>query len=188
MYDAKQALRQAMLKKRNSLSKEMLDKMSEMIQARVMNTDEFKNTETVATYHPVGSEVSTIQILSSVLQLKKRLALPRVEDETKIIFAEVKDLENDLEVGKYKIMEPKTHCLKVSKIDLVLVPGIAWDENGHRLGYGKGYYDRYLANLQTISVGLAYDFQILKHIPHGDNDFRVNLIVTEKHVINTRDS
>jgi len=183
MYDAKQALRQAMLKKRNSLSKETLDEMSEIIQTRAMHMNEFVNAKTVAAYHPVGSEVSTIQILSSVLQLGKCLALPRVEDESRIIFAEVEDLENDLQAGKYKIMEPKNHCLKVNRMDLALVPGIAWDEHGHRLGYGKGYYDRYLSNLQTTSVGLAYDFQILKDIPHGKNDFRVNLIVTEKRVI-----
>jgi len=183
MYDTKQALRQAMLKRRNSLSKQMLDKMSEIVQTIVLNMKEFVNAKTVAAYHPIGSEVSTLKILSSVLQLNKRLALPRVEGESKIIFAEVKDLKNDLELGKYKIMEPKNHCSKVNKLDLVLVPGIAWDKHGHRLGYGKGYYDRYLANLQTTSVGLAYDFQVLENVPHGKKDFSVNLIVTEKRVI-----
>ena len=188
MYDAKVALRQAMLKTRNSLSREMLDKMSEMIQTRVLNMDEFTNAKTVAAYHPIGSEVNTLKILSSVLQLKKHLALPKVEDETKIIFSEVKDLENDLQVGTYKIKEPKNHCSRVNKIDLVLVPGIAWDEHGHRLGYGKGHYDRYLVNLQSTSVGLAYDFQVLENIPRERNDFRVNLIVTEKRVIKARQS
>ena len=183
MYDAKQALRDRMLKTRNSLSREVIETMSEMIQTKVMNMDEFINAKTVATYYPVGSEVSTLKILSSVLRMKKHLALPLVEDATAIIFAEVKDLEKDLETGRYKIMEPKKHCLHTNKIDLVLVPGIAWDEHGHRLGYGKGYYDRYLANLQSKTVGLAYDFQILEKIPHEKNDFSVNLIVTEKRVI-----
>ncbi len=187
MYDAKRALRQVMLKTRNSLSREVLDKMSEMIQARVLNMNEFVSAKIVAAYHPIGSEVSTIKILSSILQLNKHLALPRVEDET-IIFAEVKDLEKDLEVGQYNIMKPKNHCLKMNKMDLVLVPGIAWDEHGYRLGYGKGYYDKYLANLQTVSVGLAYDFQVLEDIPHEQNDFRVNLIVTEKRVIKAYNS
>ena len=183
MYDAKQALRDRMLKTRNSLSRELIETASEMIQTKVMNMDEFMNAKTVAAYYPVGSEVSTLKILSSVLRMKKHLALPLVEDATTIVFAEVKDLEKDLETGRYKIMEPKKHCLHASKIDLVLVPGIAWDEHGHRLGYGKGYYDRYLANLQTTTVGLAYDFQILEKIPREKNDFSVNLIVTEKRVI-----
>ena len=188
MSDAKQALREKMLRVRDSSSLEAIERMSEIIQSRVINMDEFINAKTVAAYHPVGSEVSTIKILSAVLSLKKHLALPRVEDATSIIFAEVNDLENDLATGKYKIKEPKKHCMKVSKIDLVLVPGIAWDERGHRLGYGKGYYDRYLANLQTTSVGLAYDLQVLENIPHENNDFSVNLIVTEKRVINVHDS
>jgi 5-formyltetrahydrofolate cyclo-ligase len=186
MYDAKQALREAMLKTRNSLSKEMLDSMSETIQVRAMNLNEFMLAKIVAVYHPIGSEVDTLNILSSVLQLNKHLVLPRVEDDIKIIFTEVKDLGNDLQVGKYKIMEPKNHCLKVNKMDLVFVPGIAWDKNGHRLGYGKGYYDRYLRDLHTINVGLAYDFQILEDIPHEKNDLRVDLIVTEKRVIKTK--
>jgi len=188
MYDAKQALREAMLKTRNSLSRGMLNKMSEAIQAQAMKMNEFTVAKTVAAYHPIGSEVSTLNILSSVLQLNKHLILPRVEDDTKIIFAEVKDLENDLQVGKYKILEPKDHCLKVNKMELVFVPGIAWDKNGHRLGYGKGYYDRYLRNLYTINVGLAYDFQVLEEIPHENNDLRVDLIVTEKRVIKTHNS
>jgi len=187
MYNAKRALRQAMLKTRDSLSREVLDKMSEMIQARVLNMNEFISAKIVAAYHPMGSEVSTLKILSSVLQLNKRLALSRVEDGT-ITFAEVKDLEKDLEIGQYKIMEPKNHCLKMNEMDLVLVPGIAWDKHGYRLGYGKGYYDRYLANLQTVSVGLAYSFQVLEDIPHGRNDFHVNLIVTEKSIIKAYNS
>ncbi len=177
-----------MLKTRDSLSREDLDKMSEMIQARVRNMNEFVSAKIVAAYHPIGSEVSTLKILSSVLQLNKRLALPRVEDKTTIVFAEVKDLENDLEVGSYDITEPKNHCLRMNKMDLVLVPGIAWDEHGHRLGYGKGYYDRYLANLKTASIGLAYNFQVLEEIPHGNDDLRVNLIVTEKRVIKAHNS
>ena len=183
MYSAKKALREAMLKTRDSFSKEVLDKMSGMIQARVLNMKEFIHAKTVAAYCSIGSEVKTSKVLTTVLQMEKKLALPKVTDGTGILFAAVENLQNDLEVGKYNIMEPKNHCVKINKTDLVLVPGIAWDGHGHRLGYGKGYYDRYLASLQTTSVGLAYDFQVLEDIPHGMNDFRVNLIVTEKRVI-----
>lgn len=172
-----------MLKTRNSLSKEILDRMSEVIQTRVMTAEEFVHAKIIGAYHPIGSEVSTMKILSSILTTKKQLALPRVEDDTRISFAVVKDLEGDLEVGKYNIMEPKIHCAEINRMDLVLVPGIAWDENGHRVGYGKGYYDRHLATLQTTSIGVAFDFQVLKELPHEKNDFLVNLIVTEKRVI-----
>ena len=183
MSNAKQVLREKMLNTRNSSSIEAIQRMSEDIQTRIINTDEFINAKTVAAYYPVGSEVSTLKILSTALYWQKHLALPRVEDADSIIFAEVNDLDKDLEPGKYKIKEPKNRCLKINEMDLVLVPGIAWDEHGHRLGYGKGYYDRYLPSITAASVGLAYDFQVLENIPHEKNDFRVNLIVTEKRVI-----
>jgi 5-formyltetrahydrofolate cyclo-ligase len=176
-----------MLNKRNSSSIEAIKRMSEIIQTRVMNMNEFMNARTVAAYYPVGSEVSTLKILSTVLSLKKHLALPRVEDAYSISFSEVNDLDKDLEPGKYKIKEPKNRCSKINEMNLVLVPGIAWDKHGHRLGYGKGYYDRYLAGVTAATVGLAYDFQVLGNIPHGNNDFRVNLIVTEKRIINAHD-
>ncbi len=185
MSNAKQVLREKMLNIRNSFSIEEIQRMSEIIQTRVMNMGEFTSAKTVAAYYPLESEVSTLKILSTVLCLKKHLALPRVEDADSISFAEVNDIDKDLETGKYKIKEPKNRCSKINKMDLVLVPGIAWDEHGYRLGYGKGYYDRYLASVKAGTVGLAYDFQVLENIPHENNDFRVNLIVTEKRVIRT---
>jgi 5-formyltetrahydrofolate cyclo-ligase len=174
-----------MLNTRNSSSIEEIQRMSEIIQTRVMNMHEFMNAKTVAAYYPIGSEVNTLNILSTVLSSKKHLTLPRVEHTGSISFAEVNDLDKDLEPGKYKIKEPKHHCPKMHEMDLVLVPGIAWDEHGHRLGYGKGYYDRYLASITATSIGLAFDFQVLENIPHENNDLRVNLIVTEKRVIKT---
>jgi 5-formyltetrahydrofolate cyclo-ligase len=185
MYSPKDALRQSMLKIRNSLPVEILEKMSDDIQMKTLGMSEFAEANTLAAYHPIGSEVRTFKIMNETLQMNKRLALPKIIDETNIVFVEVKDLENDLEVGKYKIMIPKDHCKQIEKIDVVLVPGIVWDEQGHRIGYGLGYYDRFLSKLQTVSIGLAYDFQVFDDITHGKNDFRVNMIVTDKRIIRT---
>ena len=186
MYSAKDALRQAVLKIRNSLPEEILDKLSEDIQTRVISMNQFANATIVGAYHSIGSEVRTSKILGEVLQRGKRLALPRVIDETTIVFAEVKDLKDDLEVGRYDIITPKDHCKQLEKIDLALVPGIAWDVRGYRIGYGQGYYDRYLAKLQTTSIGLAYDFQVFEEIQHGKNDFCVDFVVTDKRVIRAK--
>ena len=186
MYSSKDALRQAMLKIRNSLPVETLDQMSDGIQQKIIGMDEFAKANTVAAYHSIGSEVRTSKILNEVLRMNKRLALPKVVNETTMVFAQVKDLNNDLEVGAYKIMEPKDHCEQIEKIDLVLVPGIAWDMQGHRIGYGQGYYDRYLAKPQTVSIGLAYDFQLFEEVQHGKNDFRVNMVVTDKRITHTK--
>jgi 5-formyltetrahydrofolate cyclo-ligase len=184
MYDSKQALREAMLKKRNSFSNDILKEMGHMIQAKVMEMDEFAMAETVGAYCSIGTEVNTMHIIRAVLEMKKKLALPKVRGES-IYFAEVRDIERDLERGQYKIMEPKDHCAKTETMDLILIPGIAWDMHGHRLGYGKGYYDRYLSNINASSIGLAYDFQVLESIPHDKDDFNVKMIVTEKRVIHT---
>lgn len=186
MYSAKDALRQAVLKIRNSLPQEILDKLSEDIRTRVIGMDKFTNATIVGAYHSIGSEVRTLKILCEVLQRGKRLALPRVIDENTIVFAEVKDLEDDLEIGRYNIMTPKDHCEQLEKIDLVLVPGIAWDGQGYRIGYGQGYYDRSLAKLRTTSIGLAYDFQVFEEIQHGKNDFCVDFIVTDKRIIHAK--
>lgn len=185
MNDSKATLREAILKARNSLSKDILVSMSEMIQARVLGMDEFISAKTVGGYHPLGSEVSTLNLLSSALQTGKRVALPRVEDETRMVFAEIRDLENDLEAGRYKIMEPRERCPRVDNLDILLLPGVAWDLEGYRLGYGKGYYDRYLASTHASvkRVGLAYDFQVLESMQHGSDDLRVDMIVTERRVV-----
>lgn len=182
MYSSKDALRQAMLKIRNSLPVELLDEMSNEIQTRIITMNEFVQAGIVAAYYTIGSEVRTSKILAEVIR-NKTLVLPKVIDETKIVFAKVKDLQNDLEEGKYRIMAPKDHCEQIENIDLVLVPGIVWDEQGHRIGYGRGYYDRYLSKLKTTSIGLAYDFQVFEEIPNGKNDFHVNMIVTDKRII-----
>lgn len=185
MYSPKDALRQSMLKIRNSLPVEILEKMSDDIQMKTIGMNEFAKANTLGAYHPIRSEVRTFKIMNEALRMKKRLALPKVIDETNVVFAEVRDLVNDLEVGKYKIMTPKDHCEKIEKIDLVLVPGIVWDERGHKIGYGLGYYDRLLSKLQTVSIGLAYDFQVFDDIAYGKNDFCVNMIVTDKRIIRT---
>lgn len=177
-----------MLRARDSLSKEIRTSMSEMIQARVLNMQEFTNAKIIGAYHPIGSEVSTQKILSSALEVGKRLALPRVEGEDRMVFAEVKDLGNDLRAGPYNIMEPKKSCQQVKDLGMLLLPGVAWDIEGYRLGYGKGYYDRYLSGIRTDvkKVGLAYDLQVLEMIPHNAKDLRVDAIVTEKRVIMQR--
>jgi 5-formyltetrahydrofolate cyclo-ligase len=175
-----------MLRIRNSVPAETIEKMSNGIQERTIGLGEFSRATVIGAYCPVGSEARTNAILKKVLESNKKLVLPRVSDATSIFFAGVKDLEKDVEIGTFNIMEPKDHCERVDKIDLVLVPGIAWDEQGHRIGYGQGYYDRYLAKLRTTSVGLAFDFQVFEVIPHGINDFCVSMIVTEKRIIRTR--
>tara|TARA_Y100000780_G_scaffold129134_1_gene116202 strand:- start:741 stop:1307 length:567 start_codon:yes stop_codon:yes gene_type:complete len=187
MYNSKNSLRQTMIKIRNSLATKILDKLSDDIQIKIIDMNEFTYANTVAVYHSIRSEVRTLKILNEVLNMNKKLTLPKVVNATEIVFVQIKDLENDLEVGKYKIMTPKEHCEQLENIDLVIVPGIAWDKQGNRIGYGQGYYDRYLSRFRTNSIGLAYDFQVFEEIPHQKNDFCVSMIVTDKRIIHCDD-
>jgi 5-formyltetrahydrofolate cyclo-ligase len=171
----KNALRKTMLDARDSLHKELLTSLSNIIQYRILALEEFRKAEIIGAYYSIGSEVNTSEILEFALK-HKILALPKGDA---IRFVKVDDL-NNLIKGRYNIMEAVGDTIEP---DLVLVPAIAFDEEGYRIGYGKGYYDKYLSKHNCYSIGLAYDFQILKSIPHDRHDISVNMIVTDKRII-----
>lgn len=168
-----------MLEVRNSMPKHILEKMSDIIQFRVFLLEEYNKANLVGLYYSIGSEVSTLRLINDALN-RGILSLPRI-NASNLEFAEVKSM-NDLTLGKYNIMEPKKDC-KIVKPELIIVPGIVFDEYGYRIGYGKGYYDRYLLSNKCYTIGLAYDFQVLTTIPHEDNDVRINKIVTDKRIL-----
>jgi 5-formyltetrahydrofolate cyclo-ligase len=94
---------------------------------------------------------------------------------------EIKNLKQ-VELGAYKILEPKKHLprLKPQQIDLAFIPGIAFSRDGHRVGYGKGFYDRLMKKLTCPKIGIAYEFQIVNNIPGEKHDVPVDMIITEK--------
>ena len=97
---------------------------------------------------------------------------------------------DDLQKGTFGILEPKPEAMNLvapDELDLVLVPGIAFDKRGYRLGYGGGFYDAFLAQTKSVKVGLAFDFQIVDLLPTREEDERVDLIVSEKTVYHTKD-
>lgn len=179
----KQELRRYMLNLRNSLNREEMVKASSIIQEKVLETDEFNSSGIVGLYSPIGSEVDTSTLAKHLIESCRVLAYPRIEDKYTMVFARVRDPVIDLTLGRYGILEPLDSCEMV-KPDLIIVPGLVWDEHGYRIGYGKGYYDRYLRrNPDAAMIGLAYDFQVLSSIPHSEMDVRVKLIVTERRSI-----
>ncbi|MBI5274528.1 MAG: 5-formyltetrahydrofolate cyclo-ligase [Chlamydiales bacterium] len=123
-------------------------------------------------------EINTWQINEWILQHKK-LVLPRVEGE-EIIPYEVKDLEKDLEISKWKIKEPLRSCsrIEMSKIDCVLVPGVCFDTAYHRIGFGKGHYDRFLEKMpQAHKIGIGYkEQQFTENLPAQDHDVQLKQV------------
>jgi 5-formyltetrahydrofolate cyclo-ligase len=160
-------------------------KKDEAVRCRLLDSNEWHDAETIAFYVSMEGEVDTHDIMQAAWAKGKRVITPRVSSGRSLDLCEINSLD-DLEKGTYDILEPKSHCtvVKPDEIDLVVVPGIAFDRRGHRIGSGKGYYDRLLKKTKCIHVGLAYNFQIIDYIPEEDFDVPCQLVVTENELIN----
>ncbi len=193
MLEIKESIRKRILTRRNREPQYLGRKKSQRIKKRLFSLKEFKKAHTILFYYSKGSEVGTREMMEEALRKGKRVLLPRVR-RREIDLGEVKDLKKDVEKGSFGIPEPKETSKKTTprEIDLVILPGIAFDLKGRRIGYGKGYYDRFLKKFpRTIPlIGLAYDFQIVNHLPGERYDRRVGKIITETRIIdaNLRES
>ncbi|WP_297890539.1 5-formyltetrahydrofolate cyclo-ligase, partial [Sulfurihydrogenibium sp.] len=106
---------------------------------------------------------------------------------TLFLSSEIKDLDS-LVIGYAGIREPVGHEVQPEKVDLIVVPAVVYDKEGHRIGYGKGYYDRFLPKLRydCLKVGFAYDFQVVEKIPHQPHDFKVDVVITPTKILKTK--
>ncbi len=179
----KNQLKQLILENRNSLTKDEIIEKSRQIEERLFNFNKYKESKAIMFYVSINSEVHTHEMIQKAL-LDKRVIVPKVvhhEIEPSIVL----DFDSLIPSGKFGILEP-IEAMKIAykNIDLVLVPGIAFDKQGHRIGYGFGYYDKFLAKVpKAIKIGLAYDFQIIDDVPKEEHDVPVDFIVTEKRII-----
>ena len=150
----------------------------EKIIKRITQLPEFEKAKVVLFYISFRGEVDLEQLFVRYHSTKK-FVLPRVNGENLDLYA----IQNwsDTEVGSFQIPEPLPDLPNVmlSEIDLVLIPGIAFSHNGHRIGYGRGFYDRLLKKLACPKIGIAYDFQIVKNIPGELHDVPMDTVVTE---------
>ena len=167
------------------------DELSRQIVARCMSLPEYQNAKTVLFYIDVRSEVRTRNDLTNALASGKKIVVPYcVEGELELFHLEHND---ELAIGMYKILEPKNELravasknVDVEEIDLIIVPGVAFDRRGGRTGHGKGYYDKMLehARRDTPLVALAFECQMFDEIPMQDHDVFMDKVVTEKAVYN----
>lgn len=177
----KSSLRKLLLGRRDSFSVDFIEITSKKIQKNLKKIEAYRTAKAIAAYYSIGSEVKTHGILQEILSEGKTLALPRVEGD-ELVFCNVRRFE-DLEKGEYGIMEPKQNCPIEDRFDVILVPAVAMTRTGQRLGYGKGFYDRFLANTDATTIALAYSKSILKNIPSSDEDIKIQWVVTEDDVI-----
>ena len=149
--------------------------------ARLTQQDIWQKAQTVLFYAPLPEELDVWPLLMSALAAGKTVSLPRFDAEQKgYVACHIKDAARDLRAGQFGIREPGEMCARISlnRLDLILVPGIAFDLNGYRLGRGKGYYDRLLAEAGGPTCGVAFDEQIVGQIPTEPHDVRLNCILT----------
>lgn len=188
--EQKSILRKEILHKRNSMNLADVSDKSKLIQENLIRDPEFIRAKSIGLYLPIGSEVETSCIITQVLNLGMILLLPRIVDhDLRYHIVDQKDFDKDMfDTNKFGIKEPKLQNSSVDFIDILIIPGIVFDNYGYRIGYGYGYYDRYISNKKfSKCIGLAFDFQFIKsHIPVFSYDQKIDLLITEsgKHVFN----
>lgn len=141
----------------------------------------WRSAKSIMLFASMRGEPDLWPLIAEVLAAGKAVALPRFSAATRAYEAAcIRDLDADLRAGKLGIREPKPHCetFALNRLDLVLVPGVAFDPHGRRLGRGKGYYDRLLADVRGVKCGVAFDEQIVSEVPVGSHDAPLNCIVT----------
>jgi 5-formyltetrahydrofolate cyclo-ligase len=170
-----------MLDARDELSLDFIKIASNRIRDNLRKIDFYRNAESIGAYYSIGSEVQTHDLIQEFFNHGKEFALPRVE-KNDIIFKRISSLK-DLEPGSFGVLEPKEKCDTVKNLDVVLVPSIALTREGYRLGYGFGFYDRYLHGKKSKKIGMSYAKNVLKTFPHDNHDVKMDCLVTEDEVI-----
>lgn len=189
----KEGLREEIKKSREKLSREGVEGKSKLIKEKLFSLPEFQFARTVAFYVALkkSNEVETEEMIKESLKLGKRVLVP-VTDlvEDKIVFSEIKNFD-DLVPGPFDILEPMPEVRKIfstEAIMLIVIPGVAFDLHGHRIGYGLGFYDKFLSKLtkHVTKVGLAFELQIVENLPKEDHDIRLDKIITEDRIIESK--
>lgn len=188
LVQKKARLRQKMLEVRDSIPQALRSQKSQSIANQIFQIVESEKSSVIMTYVSFRSEVETHEIIDRLISLGKTVLVPLVKREQReqreLKTYQILDRNLDLGKGHYGIQEPipeRCQLFNESKIDLILVPGVAFDRLGYRIGYGAGYYDRFLKRCsQALSVGLAYKEQMVADVFHLQWDVPVKRVVTDE--------
>ena len=175
----KKIIRDEIKEKRNNLGSEEITSKSSLIIEKLASLPEIEKASTIMFYYPANNEVDLVPLMEGFLG-KKILLLPRL-------------IENDLEpfllenfdkmiIGKFNIHEPASEKHE-GEIDVVIVPGVAFSKNKHRLGMGLGYYDKFLEGKNVVKIGVCYDFQLVDNVWQEPHDIPVDILITEKEIM-----
>lgn len=189
--DPKKSLRRIIQDKRNLLTAEIRAEKSKAAVKSFLSAQDYLKSKTIFIYYPFRSELDTTLIIKKAISDGKKIILPRVSGN-KLDLYYIEDAERQLKKGSYGIMEPVPILCKsarISDIDLAVVPGVCFDKNFNRLGYGGGYYDKLLHLLpeNVKKIAICFEMQVLPEIPAFDYDIKVDTIVTESNIYSLLD-
>lgn len=186
---SKENVRKETLAARKAISMEDLIIKSDSIKEKLFSTELYKNSNTIMAYIDFRNEVLTEKIIKTAIADGKRIVIPISVVETRqLILSEVINYDTELEAGAYGILEPKPEYIREVDpltVDLVLIPGVAFDERGFRVGYGAGYYDRFLEKVRpdTSKIALSLELQMVEYAYEDSHDVPVDIVLTEDRII-----
>lgn len=172
---------------RREICGEKKARLDDAICNRIISLSSFRFADTVLIYSPIGSEIDVNKVARRALSLGKRVAFPVCDTSSReMTFKYISSLD-ELEIGAYSIPEPKAdaECFMHIQHSLCIVPALAFDRFGFRLGYGGGYYDKFLKKFDGVTLGVCYEALIRDTLPAGVYDVPVDVIVTERRSIIT---
>lgn len=183
--ESKSKIRKRILNVRNNMSKEDVKKNSNAIMDKITSLDIYKHSKVVFIYMDFKNEVMTSNLIKRMLSEKKRVVIPYTDSINTVLIPSEITKESDLKQNSFGYYEPKSILpVNIEEIDLVIVPGVVFDKNLNRIGFGKGYYDKILNRLKPSAkkIALAHDFQVLEDIPAEEHDVKMDMIITEKNI------
>ncbi|MDX9872526.1 MAG: 5-formyltetrahydrofolate cyclo-ligase [Clostridia bacterium] len=186
MNNAKSSLRQKIIMERFSLTPQEVEAKSRVIADRILDLPQYNEAGTLLIYLPFKNEVDTVPLIKMSRQNNKRILVPVCRPHYTLLLSEFHDF-NELTSNPYGISEPAPEFIRPippEEVDLAIIPGVAYDKAGYRLGYGAGYFDRFVSLLRPdcLKVAFIYDLQLLDALPSEAHDLQVDLILTESQI------
>ena len=187
----KKSFRKLIIQKRNEMSILEKNSLSNQVIERLVSTKEYNKAKNIFVFVSTEDEIFTHNFIKNSIKFGKSIYIPFVDSGKKLMYASKLESFDDLEIGFYDILslpESKLDIVNPEKLDLVIVPGLVFGKNFYRIGYGGGYYDKYLSNpnITAVKIGICYEFQVFEKVDYNKYDIPVDIIITEKEKYESR--
>ncbi len=186
----KKKFRSDVIKSRGLMDAKTSSDYSSVITNSILSLPFIKSCDTIMLYLDFNHEVQTNELVTKLLSLNKNVIAPiTLQKERELLTHKISNLDSDITIGAYGIREPNknTPLVDLDSIDAIIVPAVAYDKDGYRLGYGGGFYDRFLEKLRPdcVKIGAAFELQVFNDVPKEPHDAQLDYIITESRIIKT---